>query len=400
MHKQIRLIVDKKSWESGPPAELDPIKGLKYLDVSKALLHVALRTRPPSSVGIHLSDFWSWLRYFPAISHCPHLALRHEWEDIDPHQKTVLSDDWGVGFSTGIIGQVFNVVAWADTHFLIKLLGTKFGELQSDNKLGPKKSPDFIGGRLTPSPSIIVLECKGTQTSRAHLNKQLKAGKAQKSSLKVSAGIAVAGSMVGGIFVTNEINGEYAVFKVADPGIKRTDKKSASVDDFFSGLLQAEYAALLPLAGFSELGQLFTASPWDSPAAIPRQDRRFSNIERFHADDEVWHGVKLRFPLVGVLHPDRERHLTEVRVSFGLSDEVLRSIKSTGNVRDANLRVLVDHVQEGRFDEKHRVSRNIFGPVEDEGAGPTAIATGVDMMRPVSIVTPLGMRLEVEWIWT
>lgn len=204
MYRNVELSLDRQSWTSGtPPTELNALQGLRRVNVSKALLNLALRTRPPSSIGIDLCDYWAWLRYFPAVSSDSLLSLRDEWIDIDPHQKTILSDDWGVGFTTGIVGQLLNVGVWADTQYAIRLLGNRLGTLQSGNKHGPKKSPDFIGGRLTASPGLIALECKGTQSSRDNLDAQIESGKAQKNSLQFAQGLPVVAKLVAGLYVTN-----------------------------------------------------------------------------------------------------------------------------------------------------------------------------------------------------
>jgi hypothetical protein len=102
VRKFVPIQIDSSTWTPRtPPAQLLKWHGKsKKLSVGAALLHTALRTRPPSSTGIELADYWAWLRYGPAIDSDRRLGLRAAWDGIDPHQKTILSDDLGMGFTT------------------------------------------------------------------------------------------------------------------------------------------------------------------------------------------------------------------------------------------------------------------------------------------------------------
>lgn len=131
------------------------------------LIHTALWTRPPVSSGIHLSDFWAWLRYYPAISeHHTELRLCEEWTDIDPHQKTILSDELGVGFTTYFLAEKLGCIGFMDTSYLQKRFKNHFSS-KSKSRRGSSKSPDYVS--IDSSRSLYILECKGTQTSRSAL---------------------------------------------------------------------------------------------------------------------------------------------------------------------------------------------------------------------------------------
>src|SRR5215467_11157034 len=114
------------------------------MSVPLALLFTALSTRPPIIQGFHLSDFWAWLRYAWALDSSLDLRLRPEWESIDPHQKAVLSDELGVGFTTCLLSTELGYSQFRDTLYFVGVLEPGSFLLTSSAKRGPKKSPDYI----------------------------------------------------------------------------------------------------------------------------------------------------------------------------------------------------------------------------------------------------------------
>jgi hypothetical protein len=96
--RNIKVSVNKSSWPNAtPPSDIMNLPSIWQADVGIALLNTALWTRPPRYTGFDLADFWAWLRYMRAFADTPDLRLRQEWQDLDPHQKTILSDEVGVG---------------------------------------------------------------------------------------------------------------------------------------------------------------------------------------------------------------------------------------------------------------------------------------------------------------
>jgi hypothetical protein len=219
--KYVSIEVDSFSWSpaSAAPVELFILDGTsKKMSVGVALLHTALRTRPPVSTGIHLADYWAWMRYGTAIDSDPHLGLRYEWKHIDPHQKTVLSDDLGMGFTTYLLSQVLKFKAFADTIHFVKVAHPgrfKFSEYKN----GKFKSPDFVAMDSTLNPgSISVVECKGTQGSKGGLINALKDGVLQKSNISLASGSTskINHKLVAGLYIPLRRNGS-AVIRICDP---------------------------------------------------------------------------------------------------------------------------------------------------------------------------------------
>jgi hypothetical protein len=165
--------------------------------------------------GFSLSDCWAWLRYFPAIATTPDLRLCDAWTTLDPHQKTVLSGDFGVGFTTWFLYQTLGFVKYSDTLWVVNTLAPGSFRLASSARRGPQKSPDYIaediGGNLS------VLECKGTQSSRNSLVAALGRGMPQKANLQAVGATPLRHSLVAGLFIPQFDNADTAVIIVADP---------------------------------------------------------------------------------------------------------------------------------------------------------------------------------------
>ena len=116
MLRNLEIVVDSQSWApKRVPRELLSCAGPRQVNVLVALIYTALVTRPPTVHGFHLSDYWAWLRYQPAIAATNDLRLRAEWDTVDSHQKTVLSDELGVGFTTQFITEALNCSEFTDT---------------------------------------------------------------------------------------------------------------------------------------------------------------------------------------------------------------------------------------------------------------------------------------------
>ena len=183
-------------------------------DVLQALLVVGYLTTPPRYRGISLSTYWAWLRYGAAISRRdPSLRLRPIWNELDPHQKTILSDDFGLGFPCHYLVEQHGFEDFADTAYLLDSLMAGVVSHAARSKRGPSKTPDLIGvdslGRLH------VLECKGSQTSRAALDDALARGISQKSNL--NNGSLFTSCMVGGLFIPQDRSTETAQLVFIDP---------------------------------------------------------------------------------------------------------------------------------------------------------------------------------------
>lgn len=218
LEKRVGIEVIASTWSSGtPPAVLtaavqaSPIA----IDVTCALLFTALWTRPPVRYGFSLSDCWAWLRYFPAIAATPDLRLCDAWKTIDPHHKTVLSGDLGVGFTTWFLNRTLGFVRYSDTLWVVNTLSPGAFQLAPSARRGPRKSPDYIAE--DGNGDFSVLECKGTQNSRDGLADALDRGAAQKANLQAIGSTQLRHSLVAGLFIPQFDSADSAVIVIADP---------------------------------------------------------------------------------------------------------------------------------------------------------------------------------------
>jgi hypothetical protein len=241
----IELLTDTWSPPAIPPAELTRIEqtGPYAMDVLCALVFTALWTRPPVRYGFSLADTWAWMRYLPALCFTPELRLCEEWTTLDPHQKTVLSGDFGVGFTTWLLNRELGFVKYSDTLWVVNALQPGVFRLGPSTKRGPRKSPDYIAEDRNGDYSVV--ECKGTQSTRQSLIEAIERGIPQKQNLQTVGGVHLAHSLVAGLFVPQYECAEVPVLIVADPPAKESLSQTLgkySRDQIRRGVSQVAYA--------------------------------------------------------------------------------------------------------------------------------------------------------------
>lgn len=275
MNRSLDVIVDSGSWETAPvPAELVTRGGIRQVNVLRALLFTALWTRPPQFYGFSLNDLWAWHRYRPAISERTDLRLREEWGAVDPHQKTILSDELGVGFTTQLIQEAFPCGEFTDTLYVVKILEPDSFTLNSTARAGSQKSPDYIA-RLQGS-DWLVLECKGTQSSQAALKKAITRGRAQKKSLQAKSAGSIKHSLVAGLYIPQWESNEMACIWVADPSWKELEsllsgQPKGRVDE---AITQVALAKQLALTGLREAPDYLVSMRAGELEVLPENVRR------------------------------------------------------------------------------------------------------------------------------
>ncbi|WP_052234624.1 hypothetical protein [Pectobacterium brasiliense] len=215
MDKNIRVTIDKASFPKKQRPYYLQLLNVNKINVNCMLIHTALWTRPPKLTGFHLADFWAWLRYIPAFSKKSNdLRLRRAWLDIDPHQKTILSDEIGVGSTTFTLINTLSFKGFVDSIYLLETLNLTHLILKK-SKNGQGKTPDYIG--LDGFGRIVALECKGTQNTVKDLHKAITKGIAQKKNLTDNPSGPIRMGLVGGIFIPQFHNRDNALMHFCDP---------------------------------------------------------------------------------------------------------------------------------------------------------------------------------------
>ena len=258
MQKQIRVQVSGRFGVDGLLAGL-PAGALWQCNLLTTLLWIGILTAPPRYRGFDLSTFWAWLRYASAISdHHPGLRLKPIWTEIDTHQKSVMSDDFGMGFSCHYLAEQHGIQAFANTSYLLDaLVGVT---ALRPSRRGPAKSPDFVG--IDTTGGLHILECKGTQSSIDYLWTAIENGIPQKDNFTNSTPFA--SSMVGGIFVPQHSSEEDALLLYVDPKPDRRFRAMATMS-------HERIAAAIYRISLAK--ELMAAGLWRTATAVEGRER-------------------------------------------------------------------------------------------------------------------------------
>jgi hypothetical protein len=151
------------------------------------LLHrLGVVTTPPIENLTDLCSTWAYLRYLWAFEIPPIgtsdalLRLSREARDIDFHQKGLLSDQIGVAMASLLLGDYLNAPLAAD-------VGVAMDDPAWPIRVQFDSTPDYLF--FDPTHTVVfIVECKGTQTSRAAAMEQLRRGTEQVPSLTFTDG--------------------------------------------------------------------------------------------------------------------------------------------------------------------------------------------------------------------
>lgn len=161
---------------------------------------------------VDLCSTWARIRYIWAFDPGPvnmrplsqRLRLSREALGIDFHQKTVLSDEIGMGMAALIMDKFLNAYNPIDVD-----LALRQSRIQGLNQI-EDASPDFIFQNKTDN-SYMIVECKGTQSGYNTAIRQLQRGTEQVRSLRFAS------SVTPSYVVATEISEEYTHVYVIDP---------------------------------------------------------------------------------------------------------------------------------------------------------------------------------------
>lgn len=165
--KKVSLAVDATTWPAGQQPDpglvaIPDSKGQWEIHLSELMLHIAHRSVPAHLHSINQYLQWPWLKYGWAFAAGENLRMCLQWNEVDAHQKTILSDDIGIGVASLLAEKAYGLVSMADGRSFARnpRNGIVVG---GSKKRGPKKCPDFIGTDNTGR--FVVIEAKGTQSS-------------------------------------------------------------------------------------------------------------------------------------------------------------------------------------------------------------------------------------------
>jgi len=407
MQKELRVEIDRGYGTAGLLSGL-PHSAVWKCNVLTSLLWIGILTAPPRYRGFDLSTFWAWLRYASAISERDSsLRLRRMWSEIDAHQKTVMSDDFGMGFSCHYLAEQHGLQAFANTSYLLDSL-VGISTIKS-GKRGPAKSPDFIG--IDAKGGLHILECKGTQSSKEYLLKALAAGIGQKNNL--TGVMPFASSMVGGIFVPQHGNPESAVLMYIDPAPDPRLMQLARLppSKIEQAIFRISLAKELMAAGLWRTASLLEGRDRERQGSDSDEDVLESEIlsAGFVRDNQGWnHTMQYRSIEIDAISPAASEPLAErsrqTRLNIKISDDVVRLSKEillmdrlgayekadqliVTSARQRRVKRPVEILAQGSEKEPYRRRvRKVESAWEEQDLGPTSAA----------LTGPSGIRFELS----
>lgn len=231
--RTVHISIRSASWNTAGrfahpfPSELNRLRQHSF-HLPLMLLRLGMATTPLLSLALYTAPFWPVLRYLHVFSDDPDLRLLDAWREVDFHQKTLASDDFGVGMGLEVLCSHFPYVAQADGANFLRM-AKQVGILENGPaivpKRGPQKTPDFVF--LTAAGQLHFVECKGSQSGTSGLRKAMgrDAGAAQKRSIafrkRSLETTLVAQRLVTGLFIARHTAAQCSTVLVADPPADR-----------------------------------------------------------------------------------------------------------------------------------------------------------------------------------
>lgn len=211
------------------PAVYQPLVGASTLSFRPIdfLRKIGELTTPKGINLSRLAASWATRRYFWAIADggavTSRFRLSGDARRMDRHQKTLLSDEFGMGFGGLIAERLLQAPDYVDVDYAVTNPAQYFGA-----RAQYRRRPDFLmWGNNTP---LFVVECKGSQTTLSSVVGQLRRGLEQLPSIEVGNAPKVA------LVIATHLQPRGTTVYVVDPeddsesGSGRRKKVDASID--------------------------------------------------------------------------------------------------------------------------------------------------------------------------
>lgn len=172
----VNLLPSSRSFQGQPKQAVPPVitpSRTVSLTAADLLLALGKITTPRVQNIVDLSNLWAYFRYtwaFDPDLGFGNLRLSQDAWDIDFHQKTLMSDEMGVGFTAFLMENFYNAPSPMDVEVVLR--NQSIPRLQRLSVRSPL--PDYLFRDL--QGNYYVVECKGTRQSRTPMLKQLRRG--------------------------------------------------------------------------------------------------------------------------------------------------------------------------------------------------------------------------------
>lgn len=177
MKRELEILIDQRTWPKKNklphfPKSFHSGSIIDNINITSMLLMIGYLTTPTSSTGVSLSEFWAWIRYLSAVTNDKDMRLTDSFFSLDAHQKTILSDDFGMGVPMLWLMSSLSLNQIVDgNYFIQKIAASVNAKSVKTGKRGPNKTPDFVARDYYGDWHVI--ECKGTQSGPEYSDKQL-----------------------------------------------------------------------------------------------------------------------------------------------------------------------------------------------------------------------------------
>jgi hypothetical protein len=335
MIKQLEVEIAESSWRAQPeamrheiPPEFSTSSQSNTINFLRAMLLLGTVTVPAGIPRWGMSTNWAMVRYLTMLDESsPSLRLHPAISDLDPHLKTVLSDDWGVALSLQWLDSQFRYLQKENGLSLLKRLqrdglATYNGP---SKRRGPSKCPDFIC--TDKQGKLHIIECKGTQESKTKLARQLQDGRSQKRNvIFMDESQFVSQRLVVGVAIARSDDKWDSVLRIEDPTPNREKPhffvKLSNLNDLLIELKIGTLARTLRLSGETQLLRKILRKEYeeyDFGLLSTRSTERFVNFAG------EWQGSveRTRMPIGLLLN---NRPIRWVTVRHGIRPEVLESL--------------------------------------------------------------------------
>ncbi|WP_370193849.1 MULTISPECIES: hypothetical protein [Aurantimonas] len=295
MNRTIRIQIDRSSWPKAPQLPRFPRSfmgiGVETMNVPAVLLKIGFLTTPSTSSGVSLSEFWAYVRYLAAITGDSDLRLTTAFANLDAHQKTILSDDFGMGVPMTWLTHALDLQQICDGRYFLDRFAAQAGAtVQKTARRGPNKVPDFVardGRRIWH-----VVECKGTQSGSGYQEDQIGSagppptgGIAQKRAIVFPRNYS-GQRLVCALSIGLEGTSGSSTLKIVDPEPEDpVVVEAADLDLAEDAVQRGSIAKALRLAGFEATADV-TAAPLGRFASSKRDPRRRFEEERLRVVEE------------------------------------------------------------------------------------------------------------------
>lgn len=282
MYRSLNVQLKPKTWPNNtPPQSLQNLQGMQDVDIFAFMLMIGYCTVPSHSARHSINALWAWMRYFGALSSDSGFRLSDDFSELDPHQKTILSDDFGMGMSMHLMSRALGLQMFCDGKYFIDRLShrVRCNITATKAKSGPRKSPDFVG--VDGAGKWHIIECKGTQSGSGYGNRQLRDGVLQKNAIRFAASIR-GETLVTGFEIarTDLATSSRFVIRDPEPEVPPLEIEGDEVAQSLETMARGKIARCLTLAGAPNLSR-FAAAPFgDNPENLADTEIFQSSRER------------------------------------------------------------------------------------------------------------------------